>query len=175
MSQHLFKTFLFLFFITGCVGISPSSPQTNKEELTTLLRALDTKITHKEATQLSEAIFEETARLRKMFQRTTSPLWHNVLVNTGIREKGLCYHWSDALYLALKKKPYNYFDFHLLVADRGEYFFEHNVLVVSVKGGRAEEGIIIDPWRQRGSLYVSKVKEDVYYHWIHRKERCCSP
>jgi len=155
------------------MGTSPSLPETNREQLSLLLHTLDSSIPQKEAMQLSKDIYVETEKLRKRFKRTTSPLWHNVLVNAGVREKGLCYHWSDALYLALKKKAYKYYDFHLLVADQGEYFFEHNVLVVSVKGADAEKGIIIDPWRHTGTLYVSKVKEDVSYHWKHRKERCC--
>ena len=174
MFRHLCKCILFLFFLTGCIETS-SSPQTNIHQLSILLRTLDTHITQREAMQLSKDIYEETERLRKTFKRSTSPLWHNVLVNVGVREKGLCYHWSDALYLALKKKPYRLFDFHLLVSNQGEYFFEHNVLVVSVKGKKIEEGIIIDPWRYTGRLYVTKVKEDEGYHWKHREERCCRP
>jgi len=104
---------------------------------------------------------------------TSPPQWHNFLVNTGLREKGLCHHWSDALYMHLSHKNYASFEFHLMGAHIGEYWSEHNVLLVVAKGRDVQDGIVIDPWRGAGKLYFSAVKEDVSYHWKHRKKRGC--
>jgi len=122
---------------------------------------------------LSHDVFEETTRLTKSFKLTSPPWFHNFLVNIGLKEKGLCYHWSDALYMYLSKKQYPHFEFHLVGANIGEYFFEHNALVITAKGSKVLEGVIIDPWRNSGKLYFSKVREDTKYRWEHRASRGC--
>lgn len=178
MSQHLFKLLFFkllffAFFLTGCVVTVPLTPQTQMTQLSRLLGSLDENISKAEAMQLSRDIFEHTEKLTKEFNMTSPPLWHNFLVNVGIREKGLCYHWSDALYISLSKKQYSSFEFHLMGADIGKYFLEHNVLVVVAKDEKVEDGVIIDPWRDSGKVYFSKVSEDTKYQWKHREDRGC--
>ncbi len=142
-------------------------------QLSTLLRSLDDRITQDEAMHLSEDIFYQTQKLTKEFELTSPPLLHNTFVNIGIRKKGLCYHWSDALYAHFSEKRYPHLEFHLVGANIGEYFSEHNALVVTRKGGSVQNGILIDPWRNSGELYFSRVIEDKKYHWIHREERGC--
>ena len=151
----------------------PSVPQSKISELSQLFQSMDSKIPQSEAMQLSKDIFRKTKQLTEEFEMTYPPQFHNFLVTVGIREKGLCYHWSDALYLYLSKKHYPSFEFHLMGANVGEYFFEHNALIVVAKGGKIEEGIIIDPWRVSGELYFSIVKDDPDYAWIHRPTRGC--
>jgi hypothetical protein len=58
-------------------------------------------------------------------------------------------------------------------ANIGEYLYEHNALIVMAKGGNIKEGIIIDPWRNAGELYFSKVADDPKYNWKHRPIRGC--
>ncbi|UPT77266.1 hypothetical protein MN086_09420 [Sulfurovum sp. XGS-02] len=152
---------------------APSVSQTKIRDLSLLLQSMDSTIPQHEAMQLSKDVFHKTAQLTEAFEMTYPPQFHNFLVTVGIREKGLCYHWSDALYLYLSKKHYDSFEFHLIGANVGEYFFEHNALVVVAKGGKIKEGIIIDPWRESGKLYFSKVEDDPDYVWIHRPVRGC--
>ena len=104
---------------------------------------------------------------------TSPPQYHNFLVNIGLKEKGLCYHWADALYLHFMKSDYPSFEFHLVGANIGEYWTEHNSLVIVGKGKPITSGIIIDPWRNAGKLYFSKVKDDSSYSWMHRPSRGC--
>ncbi len=151
----------------------PSVSQNKIRELSLLCQSMDSTIPKSEAIQLSKDIFHKTRQLTEAFEMTYPPQFHNFLVTVGVREKGLCYHWSDALYLYLSKKHYPAFEFHLVGANVGEYFFEHNALVVVVKGGKIKEGIIIDPWRESGELYFSKVEDDPDYVWIHRPTRGC--
>ncbi|HSR74055.1 MAG TPA: hypothetical protein VLL31_04360, partial [Sulfurovum sp.] len=103
------------------------------------MQSLNSNITHSEAKQLSQDIFRKTQTLTKEFELTSPPVFHNFLVNVGLREKGLCYHWSDALYDYLSEKDYASFEFHLAGANIGEYFYEHNALVVVAKGGDIQE------------------------------------
>lgn len=173
MHRFPFKYILFLLLLVGCVDTTIPTTQTEVNKLTTLFRILDTTITEDEALQLSQDIFWKTEDLRKEFDRTSSPVWHNFLVNTGLREKGLCYHWSDALYAYLSAKDYPSFEFHLMGANIGEYWSEHNVLTVLGKDGELQEGIIIDSWRDSEKLYFSKATDDTDYVWKHRMHRAC--
>ncbi len=173
MHRYYFKFLILSFFLVGCVVTPPLVSQTKMTQLSLLFQSLGSSIQPSEAMQLSKDIFHQTQKLTKEFELSSPPIFHNFLVNVGLREKGLCYHWSDALYAYLSQKKYTSFEFHLVGANIGEYFFEHNALVVVVKGGKVEEGIIIDPWRNSGELYFSKVEDDSEYQWKHRPTRGC--
>ena len=173
MCRHFFKLLLLSFLLVGCVVISPVVSKTHITQLSQLLQSLDKNVPSGEATILSEDIFYKTAMLTEEFQLTSPSWFHNVLVNVGLREKGLCYHWSDALYVHLLQKRYPHFEFHLVGANIGEYFFEHNALVLVAKGGSIKNGILIDPWRDSGKLYFSRISDDAEYQWKHREERGC--
>lgn len=173
MFRHWFRLLLLSFLLVGCVVTEPSVSETKINQLSTLFQELDRHIPQEEAMYLSQDIFHETQKLTREFELTSPPLYHNFLVNVGLREKGLCYHWSDALYLSLSHKKYPSFEFHLMGSNIGEYFSEHNVLVVVAKGGSVSHGIIIDPWRDSGKLYFSKVSKDTKYQWKHRANRGC--
>mgnify|MGYP001813729074 CR=1 FL=1 len=173
MLRHYFIIILVSIFLVGCTFNAPSISQSKREALSHLLASLDSDIPQSEAEQLSKDIFYKTEQLTEEFKMASPPQFHNFLVTVGIREKGLCYHWSDALYLYLLAKKYDAFEFHLMGANVGEYFYEHNALVVVAKGGMIEEGVIIDPWRASGELYFSKLKDDSAYLWQHRPKRGC--
>jgi len=171
MHRHFFSFFLLAYLLVGCAVTPMQVSQSQKVKLSFLLQTLSAS--PKESTTLSGDIFQKTMTLTKEFKLTSPALWHNTLVNLGLREKGLCYHWSDALYVHLVSQKYVGFDFHLVGANIGEYWLEHNALVVVKKGGKVEEGVVIDPWRDSGRLYFSKVKKDKKYSWSHRGERGC--
>ncbi len=173
MYRHFFKVVLLSFFFVGCAVKVPVPKEAHIQTLAQDLHHLDKQNTYAEALALSQDIFAQTSTLSKKFKLTSPPQYHNLLVNIGVKEKGLCYHWSDALYGHLNAKHYKGFAFHLLGANIGKYWTEHNVLVVVAKGQSWKEGIILDPWRDSGTLYFSKVKEDRKYDWKHRSQRGC--
>ena len=173
MLRYYFSAFFLSLFFAGCAVDAPKASISKVDELSHLLASLDRDIPPSEARQLSAEIFSKTQELTEVFELTSPPQFHNFLVTIGIRDKGLCYHWSDTLYLHLSKKKYDAFEFHLMGANIGQYFREHNALVVVAKGGEIKEGIIIDPWRESGELYFSKVADDPEYQWQHRPMRGC--
>ena len=173
MFQHLFSCIIVSFFLGACVHTSSLETPQNMSQLVILLVSLDEHISQSESMGLSKDIYEKTEALEKTFKMTSPPQWHNFLVNTGIREKGLCHHWSDTLYMYLSQKSYASFEFHLMGANIGKYWSEHNALLIVAKGENVKEGIIIDPWRGAGNVYFSTLKEDTSYHWKHREKRGC--
>jgi hypothetical protein len=170
MPLLFFKLFLLAFILGACtVKVSPPS---ENNALSRLLSSLNSSIPKVQSHALAKEIYAQTQRLSKEFHLTSPPQYHNFLVNIGIKEKGLCYDWSDALYLHLKHQNYFAFDFHLMGANIGDYWREHNVLLIVAKGKPIDTGIIIDSWRYSGKVYFAKLKEDRKYFWIHRKKRC---
>ena len=147
--------------------------ETKIQELASSLKSLDSTISNVDAQKLSKDIFMQTRRLTQLFKMESPAWYHNFLVNIGLKEKGLCYHWSDTLYAYFSKKKYSSFEFHLMVAHKGEYWREHNALLVTAKNKKIEEGIVLDPWRNAGALYFSKLLDDTQYPWVHRANRGC--
>ena len=173
MYRYFYRWVFISFLFIGC-SVKPYIPPQDKiDKLSLLLQSLDKDISQKQSKKLSKDIFQKTAQLTKAFKLTSPPLWHNTLVGVGLKKKGLCYHWSDALYSYLLSKNYTSFEFHLVGANIGKYFSEHNALVVVSKKCSIKEGIIVDPWRNSGKLYFSKVNKDKKYQWKHRIDRGC--
>jgi len=172
MYRSTLELLLFLFLLTGCT-VKPTLPnEAEVDRLSMMLQQMDGTIEKRTADRLSKDLFLQTAELTREFELTSPPWLHNTLVNTGLRKKGLCYDWSDALYVQLIRRSYPGFDFHLGGANIGRYWSEHNVLVITAKGKPFDSGIVVDPWRDSGRLYFAKVKEDRRYHWRERKDRC---
>jgi len=174
MSKYFVKLLLAFLFIS--CGRAPHVNQESVVELATLLQSLDRRTSYaEESLLLAKEIFRETEKLRQKFKPVSEPHVNNLLINIGIKEEGLCYQWSDALYRHFIQRAYPHYAFHLLVADKGKYLFEHNVMVVTAKQKGVNEkmisGVIIDPWREPGKLYFSKVEEDSGYRWKWRRER----
>jgi outer membrane murein-binding lipoprotein Lpp len=165
-----------VLLLTGCSSLSSVPKQHTSQPLAQMLASLERSIPKEEAARLAADLQYTSQRLNRQFERTTTPKLHNFLINMGIKRRGLCYHYSDALYIHVKKGNYPHFGFHLAGANIGSYWREHNALVVTAKGKPVEEGLIIDAWRDPAGLYVIAFKKDPDYHWLHRPERgCCLP
>lgn len=176
--MHRWLSFLIVVWMFGgCGGHVPHPSSLKREKLAHALEGLAQDIPKGEAIRLSEDIYANTEQLAKEFEMVSPPQYHNFLVRVGLRKKGLCYQWADALYAHLKIQGYEDFDFHLIGANIGKYWTEHNALVVVAKGCDSDacilrNGIIIDGWRNAGELYFSTVQADKSYVWHHRSNRC---
>jgi hypothetical protein len=162
-----------LLLLTGCVREPVYESDVKTEALTHLLLELDPHIPGEEASRLAKDILRYAAVLEMRFGRQSDPRLHNFLINIGLKEKGLCYHYSDRLYLHLSQGDYPHFAFHLLGAHIGEFWREHNALAVTAKGHPVMEGVVVDAWRKPGDLFFSKIREDQAYDWRHRPNRGC--
>ncbi len=138
-------------------------------ELERLILKLDSSVDVAESKLLAQDVVTYAYRLSERYDLVWPPLWHNTLVNVGLKERGLCYQWADDMLVHVREGAYQSFDFYLGVAGLGT-FWEHNTLVVSAKGQPFEQGVVLDPWRDSGELYFAKVREDEKYHWQQRDE-----
>ncbi len=155
---------LVLIFSIGC-GIKPDTAP-HKQSLEEILSSLSTDTD--EAQQLSTALSSCSSQLSTQYELTKPPLFHNFLVNVGIKERGLCWHFAYDMLSCAKKLNLKSFDYYIGGANIDEYWEEHNTLVTSCKGCAFEKGVVLDAWRDSGDLYFSYLKDDKKYIWTQR-------
>jgi hypothetical protein len=132
-----------------------------------MLMDLNSTIDKREAKDLAINSISYAHQLSKEYRVVSPPLWHNTLVNIGIRERGLCYQWAEDMLLFFLKKRYSTLKFYIVGSSIGEYF-EHNSLAVSAKGVTYRDSIVLDAWRYSGDLYFDYIKKDKYI-WKNRE------
>ena len=144
---------------------SPSDEQVywNKiKQLEQELIGLSATIDKTEARILAETAVRESAVLAEEYQLVRPAVSHNLLVVFGIKDRGLCYHWTQDLMTRLQALGLKSFQLQWGVAYRGSELREHNCVVITANGQSFFKGIILDPWRNSGTLYWARVNKDSY-------------
>ncbi len=131
-------------------------------ELEAALLALGEGVDRAEARALAVAAHDASRRLAAAYRVAPPARWHNLLVQLGARERGLCYHWAEDLLRHLKPLGLRTLELHWGVAHRGSDLREHNSVVVTAAGRPFAEGLVLDPWREAGRLVWVRVREDRY-------------
>jgi len=151
----------------GNTVVSAINPKDSKkiEDLYQAIMSLGPNIIPSEARFVAREAVLYPKVLANRYQLTSPPLYHNMLVNYGKRPRGLCYQWTHDLGKQVNR-PMKSLQFFHAVAFRRDYWREHNTLVVAAKGKGVPDGIILDPWRNSGDLFWSRVKDDHKYPWV---------
>jgi len=163
-----------LLLLSACTTLS-TSPQLEPSPQMRLYRLIiqtNPNIDDSEAKIIASEAIVYSKELARRYGVVTPPLVHNLLVNTGIKDRGLCYHWSDDLYLHLRELRLHSIIMKPVGAYIGSYWQEHNALVLLSKDGDINNGILLDPWRGSGELYFAHIKQDPEYNWKIREDRC---
>ncbi len=119
-----------------------------------------------ESSILAEKIVSCIVRLSKEYDIQTTASVHNFFIHLGIKERGLCCHWTQDLYRVLLELNLAKYEFMWGVSKHGS-LREHNSLVVVGAGKPFKSGIVIDPWRFAGAVFWSKVSSDEYSWQVH--------
>jgi hypothetical protein len=126
------------------------------------LLALSETIDKTEAMMVAETAVRESAVLAEEYQLVRPAVAHNLLVVLGLKDRGLCYHWTQDLMKRLQTLDLKSLQLHWGVAYRGSELREHNCVVVTAKGQNFFKGIVLDPWRNSGNLFWAQVNKDSY-------------
>ncbi len=126
------------------------------------LVALSETIDKSEAMIVAETAVRESAVLAEEYQLVRPAAAHNLLVVLGLKDRGLCYQWTEDLMKRLEALELKSFQLHWAVAYPGSNLREHNCVVISVNGQPFSKGILFDPWRHSGNLYWTAVVKDTY-------------
>jgi hypothetical protein len=168
--------FLLLLFLSSCatshtgiqkalIGNLQGLPPETLNKIETLehdLKGLGSNTDPAEARKLAETGIVYSLFLADEYRLFGQPHIHNILVNIGLKERGLCFQWAEDLMKQFKTFNLKTFSLHEAVAYKGQKFHEHNTVVVTAKGKDFYEGIVFDPWRDSGDLFWVPVKADKY-------------
>ncbi len=154
-----------LLILSSCVSVGTLEHRREKARLLSLdLQQLGPAVSRAEADKLATTAIEVSATLNQEWKPMHLPWGNNMLRNMGLREKGLCYEWRDALFPHLFRLQLKTLDLHLTSAFRATPR-EHNGIVVTAKGQRFEDGLILDPWRKGGRLWWGRFHQDKGHKW----------
>lgn len=129
--------------------------------LTRDLLALGPGVTESEAERFARTAITSARRLAVEY-RAVRPAWvQNILVNWGLKPRGLCYQWAEDLERELAALPHRQLAIRPVVARQGTSR-EHNALVVYLVNRPPESGLILDAWRDGGRLHWGPLHADKY-------------
>ena len=115
-----------------------------------------------EASQIAETAIMYSSDLAEKYDLVRPAILHNVFVRMGLKDRGLCYHWTEDLMRQLQLLDLKTYQLHWGVAYRGSELREHNSVVITARGEAFEKGMILDPWRNSGDLYWALIQTDTY-------------
>ncbi len=154
---------LIVFLLCGCAHQqdNPIEQQTRIAALTVELQKLSPDADKKEAQHFASVAVHTTANLREQYQVNMTPWIHNIEVNSGIKPRGLCFHYTNDLAVKLQPLAPPHWQLHLVQA-KPKQLLEHNAIVITGAGEPWQSGIVLDGWRDSGVLYFAPVMEDKY-------------
>ncbi len=145
----------------GGGGWASGGPDAAVESLQQDLEALAPAVSEEEARQAAACAHSASRQLAEEYGVIRPPLFHNFLVNVGLKKRGLCYHWAEDLMARLQALRLTTLDWHWGIARSGTSR-EHNCVVATAKGQPFEEGLVLDAWRHSGRLCWAPVRADRY-------------
>ncbi|MFZ5570734.1 MAG: hypothetical protein ACOZF0_10035 [Thermodesulfobacteriota bacterium] len=134
----------------------------NVARLKQRLLSLQESVDEAEAGLAAETAIRESAILAEQYRLVRPARFHNLLIQMGLKERGLCYQWTEDLMKRLSALQLQTLELHWGVAHRGSDLFEHNTVVIAARGAGFHQGLVLDPWRNSGELYWDAVSEDPY-------------
>ena len=168
---------MLLLGLSSCASTNSSleqSPDVESHRLQQLdqsIQALGTDISPVESKRAANIAIEYSKTLAQEYELAGPPLFHNLMVQIGARERGLCIHWTTDLMARLQQEKFSSLYFHRAIANYETMFrFEHSSVIVSARGSSIEQGLVLDPWRNSGQLYWAPTLQDKGYRWEPRAE-----
>jgi hypothetical protein len=146
--------------------LAPNAAEARIDELSNALMALGDDIDSGEARRVATIAIEYPLELAQEYQIENPPLVHNMLVNMGVKPRGLCVDWTYDLKQRLHEERFRSFELHWGVANYESAFrIEHSTVIISARGDSLQQGLVLDPWRNSGQLFWAKTPQDVKYDW----------
>ena len=146
--------------------LPPFVEQQRIQELQLAILSLDESIDRSEARTAATIAIVYPQALAKQYEITDPPLLHNVLVNLGMKPRGLCVDWTADMITRLRAERFHSLDLHWGVANYDSVLsIEHSTVIISARNQPLDQGVVLDPWRNGGDLFWSPTLEDPSYEW----------
>ena len=151
-------------WLVGCASAPP--PQgPSSSRLAQSLMELSPEVAQGEAALAAQTAYDYSLQLATEYRVVPPAKLHNMLVNLGIRPRGLCFQWADDLFAKLQSLNLRTLQLRRGIANFGNRS-EHNSVVLTACGQPLAQGIVLDAWRYSGHLYWGDVKKDPQFHWL---------
>jgi hypothetical protein len=128
------------------------------------LRLLGPGVSEDEASQVAGVAVHYAQQLADWYDMVRPVELHNVMVNLGLKQGGLCFEMSECLLAELRGLPLRTLELRRGIAWKGDLWNEHNCVVVTAVGAAFESGVVLDAWRNAGRLRWAPVRMD-HYPW----------
>lgn len=158
--------------LAACAGGAPRPVQDTTvadqrvQELQRAILALGDAVHPGEARRAARTALEYSRQLAREYDVTDSAIVHNLKVNLGLKQRGLCIDWTSDLMARLRHEKFASLDLHWAIANYESAFrLEHSSVVISARGAPLDHGLILDPWRHSGDLYWALATQDPGYSW----------
>ncbi|MCL3883660.1 hypothetical protein [Marivita sp. GX14005] len=130
------------------------------------LLAMDASVDREEAARAARIAVQQPLVWARAWRMTDPPLMHNFKVVHGLREKGVCQDFADAMHVALRDEGFRTLEIHRALGNIRTLGLEHATVILSARGQPMEQGIVLDPWRLgQGRLWFGRTTEDPRYEW----------
>ena len=157
--------------VAGCAatggGAPDGLPGPRASALGREIEGLGSGVAREEARRVARFVVDEAAGLVEQYRMLRPPQLHNLFVNLGLRDRGLCCHFAEDLIRGLVELDLATLDVHWVVARHGSRLREHSSVVLVPKGLDYERGLVVDAWRRPGELFWSPVADDRYPWKLH--------
>jgi len=167
-------TFFVLAWLAGCgKPVDPTisrDDSVNVAKLAQAIIALNPNVDPGEAGRAAKIAYSYTQQLAIAYEITDPPIIHNMKVNSGVRPRGLCWHWAEDMEARLRSEGFRTLSLHRAIANAfNPILIDHSTVIVSARGDTMEQGMVLDPWRYGGTLFWAPVPEDKRYGWVERE------
>lgn len=154
-----------VFVLSACAPAPRTLTKNDIDLLSAEIADLGPAVDPAEAARAAEIAYKYPLQLAKEYNVTDSPIVHNIKVNNGWRERGICVHWAEDMEARLKAEEFQTLRIHRAISEGNEFRIDHSTAIISANGEALEDGIVLDPWRFGGRLYWAPTQEDKKYYW----------
>ena len=152
--------------LAGCATAPTGSDEQEVARLTHAIQSLGPDVDPAEANRAAAIAHSYSSQLAEQYDVTTSPIIHNTLVNTGVKERGICVHYAEDMQARLNQEGFKTLTMLRAIAEpKNDFRIDHSTAVIAPAGNDIYGGIVLDPWRNGGKLYWSATTEDPRYDW----------
>lgn len=148
-----------LLFLAGCA--TPQTPEASATALAERLQQLSPRVSPAEASLAAGTAHAYSLEMARDYRLVRPAFFHNVLVNTGLRSRGLCFQLADDLSAKLRSLDLQTIRLRRAIA-REATRREHSSVVLTAPDQPFSEGIVLDAWRHSGHLFWGSVEHDRY-------------
>ncbi|MEM9240228.1 MAG: hypothetical protein AAGB07_09635 [Pseudomonadota bacterium] len=150
-----------------------ASAQRNAQEIAELTQGfmnLGEDVDPDEAARAARVVYTYVDQLKIEYQITGSALAHNTKVNMGIAPRGLCWHWAHDIDARLIRERFRTLEIHRAIANHNNLRLEHSTTMLGRRGDPMYKAIVLDPWREAGTLFWKVAADDARYDWTDREQ-----